>query len=351
MILFRMAAHGNAQVTSKTCTWRWGEQPLDVAKNARAVIFHPFHVNRGDTPKKWRNNLGGGDKPEHQKWAMFTLESNANYPIQEDQSFQSLMNLNFTYHIPSTPVPVLYSNRVWQYSFFSLQKKKRTDADAIFVSSNCGPHNRRLIMMRELSQYVRVHSYGRCDHNKDFPADYGQDSRTKLNLLGSYMFCFAFENSDQPGYASEKYYHALASGCLPVYMGAPDIDLYLPAPNAVIHANDFADGASLGQYLRYLLTNTTAYWEHLQWKWTELDKGLPRMAKLRYLALQTWPCRACEFFAGLGEVKRSPKEELEMTNSTLNLLYTHKPFVQNFENLGVMSDEEKQTRPHQDIRR
>ncbi len=138
------------------------------------------------------------------------------------------------------------------------------------------------------------------------------------------------------GYASEKFYHALASGCLPVYMGASDIDLYLlylPAPNAVIHANVFADGASLGQYLRYLLMNTTAYWEHLQWKWTELDKGLPRMAKLLcqlYLAVQTWPCRACEYFAGLGEVKRSPKEELEMTNFTLNIMYKHKPFVKHF---------------------
>jgi hypothetical protein len=79
----------NAHVTSKTYTWRWGEQPLDVAEIARDAMFHLFHVNRGDTPKKWRNNLGGGGKPKHQKWAMFTLESNANYPIQEDQSFLS----------------------------------------------------------------------------------------------------------------------------------------------------------------------------------------------------------------------------------------------------------------------
>ena len=197
-------------------------------------------------------------------------------------------------------------------------------------------------MMRELSKYVRVHSYGACDHNKDFPADHGYDSRTKLDLFGSYKFCFAFENSDQDGYVSEKFYHALSSGCLPVYMGAPDIDLYLPAPNAIIYANDFADGASLGLYLQYLLENSTAYWEHLQWKWTELDKGLPRMAKLRYLALQTWPCRVCEYFAGLGEVKRSPEEELAMVKSTLNVMYTHIPFTKWFEYLGLMSlDEEK----------
>jgi hypothetical protein len=349
--LLLIAAYWDAQVSSKTCTWRWGNQPKEVARNARAVMFHPFHVYGGADIKHWSDILGVEGKPAHQKWAMFTLESNKNYPIQEDQSFLSQMDLKFTYHIPSTPVPVLYSNRVWQYSFFSLQKQKRNDADAIFVSSNCGPKNRRLTMMRELTKYVRVHSYGKCDHNKDFPVDHGQDSRTKLDLLGSYKFCFAFENTDQPGYASEKFYHALASGCLPVYMGAPDIDLYLPAPNAVIHANDFADAASLGQYLQYLLQNSTAYWEHLQWKWTELHNGLPRMAKLRYLALSTWPCRACEYFAGLGEVKRSPEEELAMTQSTLNLMYTHPPFKKWFEFLGPMSEEEKRKRPHQDIRR
>ena len=102
-----------------------------------------------------------------------------------------------------------------------------------------------------------------------------------------YRFCFAFENTDEIGYVSEKFFHALASGCVPVYMGASDIDLYLPAPNAVIHANDFSDAAALGRYLKvrirgwwlwfwlwtsdlivdswqYLMLNTTAYWEHLQ---------------------------------------------------------------------------------------
>ena len=52
------------------------------------------------------------------------------------------------------------------------------------------------------------------------------------------------------GYVSEKFFHALASGCVPVYMGASDVDLYLPAPNAIIHANDFADAAALGRYLK-----------------------------------------------------------------------------------------------------
>jgi hypothetical protein len=118
------------------CTWRWGNQPEEVARNVKAVMFHPAHVNGGETPAAWSRNLGGGGKPAHQKWAMFTLESNANYPVQEDQSFLSQMDVRFTYHIPSSPVPVLYSNRVWQYSFFTLQKQKRSDADAIFVSSN-----------------------------------------------------------------------------------------------------------------------------------------------------------------------------------------------------------------------
>ncbi len=52
------------------------------------------------------------------------------------------------------------------------------------------------------------------------------------------------------GYVSEKFFHALASGCVPVYMGASDVDLYLPAHNAIIHANDFADAAALGRYLK-----------------------------------------------------------------------------------------------------
>ena len=48
---------------------------------------------------------------------------------------------------------------------------------------------------------------------------------------------------------------------------------------------------------------------------------------------------------------RWPEEELAMTKSTLELMYTHKPYTHWFEKLGGMSDEEKRQRPHQDIRR
>ncbi len=44
--------------------------------------------------------------------------------------------------------------------------------------------------MRELSKYVRVHSYGTCDHNMDLPLDHGYDSRAKLDLLGSCVILF-----------------------------------------------------------------------------------------------------------------------------------------------------------------
>ena len=50
-------------------------------------------------------------------------------------------------------------------------------------------------------------------------------------------------------------------------------------------------------------------------------------------------------------MERSPEEELAMTKSTLDLMYTHKPWTIWFEKLGGMSDEEKKKRPHQDIRR
>ena len=52
-------------------------------------------------------------------------------------------------------------------------------------------------------------------------------------MLRRYPFYLALENSDEVDYVSEKVFHALEAGVLPVYNGAPNIADFLP-PHSVI---------------------------------------------------------------------------------------------------------------------
>ena len=43
----------------------------------------------------------------------------------------------------------------------------------------------------------------------------------KHEFLKDYKFCIAFENASSPGYITEKFLHAKAAGCIPIYWGDP----------------------------------------------------------------------------------------------------------------------------------
>ena len=97
----------------------------------------------------------------------------------------------------------------------------------------------------------------------------------KRKAISRYLFHFAFENSVEPGYVTEKVFDALKAGTVPVYLGPKrDCQLLVPFNKAVIYIEDFYEGASgmdevaerLSSYLHALAQNRTAYEEHLQWR-------------------------------------------------------------------------------------
>jgi hypothetical protein len=60
----------------------------------------------------------------------------------------------------------------------------------------------------------------------------------KLKTLSAYKFSLCFENSSYPGYISEKIFDCLSAGCIPVYLGAPDIESVVP-PTCFIDFKQF----------------------------------------------------------------------------------------------------------------
>lgn len=69
--------------------------------------------------------------------------------------------------------------------------------------------------------------------------------------MGLYKFAFAYENSSIPGYITEKLFQAFAVGVVPIYLGAPNIEEYVPK-NCFIDRRDFASYHGLYQYLVHM---------------------------------------------------------------------------------------------------
>jgi GR25 family glycosyltransferase involved in LPS biosynthesis/cephalosporin hydroxylase len=79
-----------------------------------------------------------------------------------------------------------------------------------------------------LSQYKPVDSAGRLFNNvgSDIFAGLGGGGGEliKHEFLKGYKFCLAYENERSEGYMTEKWLHAKAAGCIPIYWGDPKAD-------------------------------------------------------------------------------------------------------------------------------
>lgn len=73
----------------------------------------------------------------------------------------------------------------------------------------------------------------------------------KLPVLSQYKFTFCLENCVFPGFATEKIFDAMFAGSVPIYLGAPDIEDFVPQ-GAFIDMRKFKNFQELDAYLQGL---------------------------------------------------------------------------------------------------
>lgn len=70
----------------------------------------------------------------------------------------------------------------------------------------------------------------------------------KIELISGYKFAIAFENIDYPGYITEKIIDCFVAGVIPLYLGASDIQEFIPK-NCFIDVKDFESFEALNSYI------------------------------------------------------------------------------------------------------
>jgi alpha(1,3/1,4) fucosyltransferase len=80
------------------------------------------------------------------------------------------------------------------------------------------------------------------------PLSYRGKVASKNAAMRAYKFAIAYENASFPGYVTEKIFDAFFAGCVPIYIGAPDVTEYIP-PETFIDKRNFRDYAELYRYL------------------------------------------------------------------------------------------------------
>jgi hypothetical protein len=117
-----------------------------------------------------------------------------------------------------------------------------------YIATNPGV-NRRTFVDQLSSQYKRVDCGGKHLNNIGGAIPPGTNASGKIDHNKQYKFAIAFENTQYPGYVTEKICDVYKSGCIPIYWGTPDIITDFN-PSTFINANDFPDLDALIDHIR-----------------------------------------------------------------------------------------------------
>jgi len=99
--------------------------------------------------------------------------------------------------------------------------------------------------------YTQRFPYMYWKNRKALKAIYKGQVKSKYETLSQYRFALCFENMAMPGYITEKIFDSLFVGTIPIYLGAPDVEKYIPK-SCFIDMRDFDNYAWLHAYLSNL---------------------------------------------------------------------------------------------------
>ena len=163
------------------------------------------------------------------------------------------------------------------------------------VSGNRGPDDPgailRTAMVQQLNAIAQVDCAGKLLHNTD-------ELKTKFNdnkaeFLKQYRFYICPENASVEGYVTEKLFHCIGSGCIPIYWGAdgnPEPDIL--NHDAILFWNPDGDNSALLQKIADLQHNPQRYkdffeqprlkddaWQVVATYFAELEKRLHNLLR------------------------------------------------------------------------
>jgi alpha-1,3-fucosyltransferase 10 len=251
-------------------------------------------------PSYCHNAIGIDRGRPEQLAVVMSMESAAYYACLDSKEYMSHFDMEMTYRMCSqVPVHYLVDDlaQLPKLQTPALPFEDKLDA-VVYINSNCGAKSGRQQIVDsyiKLNASIPVHAYGACSNNmKERAAD-------KLAVFRKYKFCICMENSIAIDYLSEKLWHGLISGCVPIYLGAPNAYDFVPEREAIIHYGEVGDVASLAALLERLAGDKAAYEAKLAWKTKPLhllSPGFQHFLSRSEHALQHSKCQLCQAAMG-----------------------------------------------------
>ncbi|XP_018579389.1 alpha-(1,3)-fucosyltransferase 10 isoform X2 [Anoplophora glabripennis] len=262
------------------------------SRELAAYLFYGSHIENDDFPLPRNYTI---------PWAIFHEESPKNYAPFLYLETQNIFNLTSTFSRYSDfPVTLQYLEDL---ALIKDTKNKYLDeiAPVLYIQSDCDTPVSRDYLVRELAKFVQIDSYGKCLTNKSFPKEldevYSLDlyNEKLLRFISKYKFIIAFENSVCDDYITEKLWRPLIVGSVPIYLGSPTIEDWLPNNNSAILIKNYNSLEEVANLIKKINANDTLYERFLQHKLkSKVSNNLLQKNILKDHPILAFECFVCE---------------------------------------------------------
>jgi len=120
----------------------------------------------------------------------------------------------------------------------------------------------RIDFCEKLASYKRIDCPGKVLNNMLAFKNGLHDWPEKIDFLSNYKFTIAFENEKSDYYTTEKIYHPLIAGSIPIYWGDEKIIEYFN-PDSFINCNDFDSFDDVIDYVKEVDNDEILYKKYL----------------------------------------------------------------------------------------
>ena len=265
------------------CSYAGGVSEV-VMGMADAVLFHlPMFSSK---PQEIMQHMGAGSRKIYT--VGLSMEPSGAYPEQFE--YVSSFDIEMSFRLTSD-VPMVYFG-FWRdilQPIIEYPWEQREPA-VLFMASHCSSVSGREKLVGMLQEHVRVDSISKCLNNQEWPSDIPRSD--KLSVLRRYMVYLAAENSAEQDYVSEKVYDGLIAGAVPIYLGAPNVDEFVPKGSVITIPANFTneDVARVAGTIRKIFTNKQDYMKRVAFKQHPLEDELVKRFNFTHIAPK---CRLC----------------------------------------------------------
>ncbi|KAJ8946120.1 hypothetical protein NQ318_013170 [Aromia moschata] len=248
--------------------------------NRGAYLFYGSRIENHDFPLPRDDTL----------WAVFHEESPKNYAPLLFKETQNLFNITSTFS---------------RYSDIPVTLQYLANLDLIKDTKYC-------------MTFIRLSQLDPLDlYNEEL-----------LKFISKYKFIIAFENAMCHDYITEKLWRPLIVGAIPIYLGSPTIQDWLPNKNSAVLVKDFETLKAVAEKIKMINEDDTTYESFLDHKLKlTVSNELLKKSILYDHPIATFECSVCKEVYEGGHYKYTkrrqniyncPKPKVLRTENTWN---------------------------------